>query len=283
MKEFKSISWKIFTYIISSFVLALASCNHLHNIEVKNISQTGETVFQRVKTPLGFSRENYDSLSWPHFLQNLPLFSHGSLIKDFNNKPIANQNSHAAVINYDVGSKDLQQCADAIIRLRAEYLFSTGNFSQIQFKFTSGDNYSWLDHSQGIRPKVRGNKVAFEKVSSEDKSYENFRKYLDIIFTYAGTISLNRDLKVVSRSSNFEIGDVIVKPGSPGHAVFIVDRAKNENGEYIYLLAQGYTPAQSIHIINNIQKDLAPWFKLSKSGSISSNRYHFSKPNIRRF
>ena len=179
--------------------------------------------------------------------------------------------------------KDLQQCADATIRLRAEYLFSTGNFQEIHFKFTSGDNYAWLDHALGIRPKVAGNKVSFEKTASEDNSYENFRKYLDIVYTYAGTISINRDLKEVPRSADFEIGDVIVKPGSPGHAVIVVDRAKNQNGEYIYLLAQGYTPAQSIHIINSHQKAITPWFKIARTGSISSNRYYFSNPNIRRF
>jgi len=43
----------------------------------------------------------------------------------FSGEKIANQNNHEAVFNLDVGNQDLQQCADAIIRLRSEYLFKS--------------------------------------------------------------------------------------------------------------------------------------------------------------
>lgn len=279
----KSIAKKSFLLFASGFIALplLISCNN--DPGTQNLFPGGETIAQRIKAPEGYEKEAYDPFSWASFLQNLPLLPQGSLIYDYTNKPISDQKSHTAVINYDTGKKDLQQCADAIIRLRAEHLFSREDYQQIQFKFTSGDNCKWLDYAQGIRPKVSGNNVSFAKVASPDHSYDNFRKYLDLVYTYAGTISLNRDLKKVPRKANYEIGDVIVKAGSPGHAVIIVDRAKDKDGNFIYLLAQGYTPAQSFHILNSGQKNIAPWFRILKSGSISSSRYYFSNPNIRRF
>ena len=55
---------------------------------------------------------------------------------------------HVTVINIDrYGNKDLQQYADAIIRLRAEHLYSRKDFTAIHFNFTSGNKASvtsWL-------------------------------------------------------------------------------------------------------------------------------------------
>lgn len=247
------------------------------------INVAGETIKNRITCPVGYTREDYPNNSWPYFLQNLHLLPDGAKVLDYSGRPISNQSSHVAVVDYDIGRQDLQQCADAIIRLRAEYLYQQQAYNSIQFKFTSGHNYKWTDHAQGIRPSIHGNNVSFGMRAGADNSYSNFRKYLNIIFTYAGTISLNRDLQKVDRNSSLQIGDIIIKAGSPGHAVLIVDRAQDAEGNYIYLLAQGYTPAQSIHVLKSGQTNISPWFKIDKAGAISSARYYFSNPNIRRF
>ena len=52
---------------------------------------------------------------------------------------------------------------------------------------------SWNDYKNGVRAFVNGNSVSFRKTENFDDSYENFRKYLDLIFNYAGTISLNKE------------------------------------------------------------------------------------------
>ena len=86
---------------------------------------------------------------------------------------------HVTVINIDTGTKDLQQCADAIIRLRAEYLYSRKDFTAIHFNFTSGDKASFTSWLSGYRPIVKGNRVTWAKQANKDTSYSNFRNTLE--------------------------------------------------------------------------------------------------------
>jgi hypothetical protein len=45
--------------------------------------------------------------------------------------------------------------------------------------------------------------------------------------------------------------------------VIIADMEQNQEGKRIYLLAQGFMPAQDIHIvINPLFPDLSPWYIL---------------------
>ena len=74
---------------------------------------------------------------------------------------------------------------------------------------------------------------------------------------YVGIISLNRYKKKVSWNNPLQISDVIIKASSHGHAVLIVDRAK-KGEKYIYLLAERYTPAQSIHILDSKENRTGP-------------------------
>jgi hypothetical protein len=45
----------------------------------------------------------------------------------FNGRLRDDQSTHFAVLDMPVGDKDLQQCADALMRLRAEYFFNRDN------------------------------------------------------------------------------------------------------------------------------------------------------------
>ena len=52
----------------------------------------------------------------------------------FNGRLRDNQSTHFAVLDIPVGDKDLQQCADAMMRLRAESFLNQDNIDSICFK-----------------------------------------------------------------------------------------------------------------------------------------------------
>ena len=219
-----------------------------------------------------------DTNSWEYFLQHLP--EKEGPILDFKGQPVSYQAKHFSIINYDIGTRDLQQCADALMRLRAEFLFSKNRFSEIGFHFTSGDFYSFDDYCNGKRPVPKGNDVVFISSSSHPKNAQSLRKYLDIVYTYAGTISLAKELK---NAAAFNIGTVVITPGSPGHCFIITDEATTSSGKKLYKLVEGYTPAQSIYVLKNTgDTSLEYWHEL-KEGTITTASYEFSSYELKSF
>lgn len=213
--------------------------------------------------------------SWPGFLQRLPVVQQP--VVDFSGQPVAHQQKAIGVIPFDVGNRDLQQCADALIRLRAEYLFGQRRFSELSFRFTSGHPYSFLSYCAGQRPVVRGQSLRFTNGAACTPSQTALRKYLDVVYTYAGTISLYRDLK---KQDHLEIGTIIITPGSPGHCFIIIDEGLTASGEKRYKLAEGYTPAQSIYVLRNGAQ--GPWHALG-AGTITTASYQFKQYGLRSF
>jgi len=250
-----------------------------------NTNPDGSEIKSRIQPPDGFNWVEEEEESMGQFLQNLKLKPSGSPILDYKGSPIANQSEHAAVLDIDVGNKDLQQCADAVIRLRAEYLWHHNRHGEIAFHFTSGDLCRWEDYRDGLRPSITGNHVQFSKTATRDGSYANFRKYLNLVFTYAGTISLDKETRRLGTDETLETGDILITPGSPGHVVIIVGHAKKANGKNIYLLAESYMPAQSIHIVTNpYNSSISPWYELKPTTDpVTTARFSFATGNFRRF
>lgn len=194
-----------------------------------------------------------------------------------------NQDAHYAVLDIDVGDRNLQQCADAVIRLRAEYLRSVGCEGSVQFHFTSGDLVPWSKWRSGQRPVFVGNRLTWRATSLPDLSYVGFRRYLDQIFTYAGSASLVRELVVVADPARPVPGDVYVQGGSPGHAVLVVDVCVNKQGQCLFLLAQSYMPAQEIQILINPGSPASPWYQSVISGRLLTPEWTFDSRDLRRF
>jgi hypothetical protein len=235
----------------------------------------------KVKTnlPTGITQKQItDSTSWEYFLQHLP--EKKGPIVNYQGKTVDNQDKHFSLINYDIGTRDLQQCADALMRLRAEYLFKQNRFDEIGFHFTSGYFCSFADYCRGKKPVPKGREVIFISSSSHPQNAQSLRNYLDIVYTYAGTISLANELK---NTNSFGIGTVVITPGSPGHCFIITNEATNDSGEKLYKLVEGYTPAQSIYVLQNIADPSLDYWHLLKKGPIETASYQFSSYKLKNF
>lgn len=244
----------------------------------------GATIAERFQPPLNYQRVPVAAGSFAAFLRTLPLKPAGAAVHYFNGKVKNRKDVHAAVIDLDVGDRDLQQCADAIMRLRAEYLFEKKAYDQIAFNFTNGFRASYSQWRAGKRIKVQGNDVSWIAGGAADNSYHQFRKYLDMVFAYAGTLSLEQELVPVALN-DIQIGDVFIVGGSPGHAIIVVDMAENAStGERLFLLAQSYMPAQEIHILHNPRdKRLSPWYSNSFNGRLVTPEWMFEQEQLKRF
>lgn len=88
--------------------------------------------------PEGYVRVNVKEGSFGEYLRNLPLCSHGSKVYYFDGREKWNRGVYCAVVDVEIGKRDLQQCADAVMRLRAEYLYKCKAYDQISFNFTNG-------------------------------------------------------------------------------------------------------------------------------------------------
>ncbi|WNJ16818.1 DUF4846 domain-containing protein [Pontibacter sp. G13] len=243
-----------------------------------------QSIYLNVLPPAGFDRIAGEDPQLTEWMRHLPLKPADAPVRLYNGQLKSYQGAHAAVLDIDVGKRDLQQCADAVMRLRAEYLFACGRFSEIQFHFTSGDLATYEAWRSGIRPVIQGNRVSWVKKAQYDDSYANFRKYLITIFSYAGTHSLAKELEAVPSDVPVEVGDVWIQGGFPGHAVVVIDVVEHpETGERRFLLAQSYMPAQDIHILRNPNStDDSPWYSMPET-MLSTPEWTFDATDRKRF
>ncbi len=227
----------------------------------QTVQRGGDSIEKRFEPPKGFARAALSPEALGSFLRGLPLFDGNPDILLHDGGVKRYQRGHLAVVDIDVGPHDLQQCADAVMRLLAEYRYARK--LPVCFTATSGDAMPWERYARGERPSVSGNRLGWSTRAGPDAGHEAFRAYLDAVFTWAGTLSLHRDLTPVADSAPIEPGDVFIVGGSPGHAVLVADVVANPQGEQRFLLVQSYMPAQQIHVLRGSE---GPWFSPPERG-----------------
>ncbi len=208
-----------------------------------------QALARRFPVPAGCQRVEVAAGSWGEWLRWLPLKPVGAKARLYNGQPKDRPDVVAAVVDIDVPPQDLQQCADAVIRLRAEYVFSHDP-NKVHFHLTTGYDFWFSDFVAGRTFRVANEQVLPATRPAEAPTHAALARYLVPTFGYAGTMSLSRELRLVPLAA-VQPGDVLIHGGAPGHAVLVVDVAENTTTHQKYmLLAQSYMPAQSIHVLH---------------------------------
>jgi hypothetical protein len=223
-----------------------------------------ELLIERFDAPDGFARVPVEPDTMGDWLRHVPLKPAGSQVLLHTGELKGRQDVHAAVIDMDVGKRDLQQCADAAMRLRAEYLFAADRERDICFRSVQGKKIKW-----------RGS------------GFASFRKYLDKVFGIANSASLRKEMIEVEDADEVQIGDVYIEPakgGAYGHAVTVMDVAEAKDGRRVMLLSQSYMPAQESHILLNFgDSALSPWFLDQRDRELETPEWTFPIGSLRRF
>jgi hypothetical protein len=245
------------------------SCNNNANSENTDNNSTRSTKItplneneylqiKNIPLPTGYERIKNADNSFAAWLENVALKKDKTVYK-FDGTEKYNQTAQFAVLDISVGKKDLQQCADAVMRLRAEYLFAQEKFDEIIFRDNGSGVYTFM----------------------QPYNRDSFTKYLDKVFGMCGTASLAKQLKQKNNFSDIQAGDVLIRGGFPGHAVMVMDVAENKAGKRIYMIAQSYMPAQDIHVLQNpLNNDLSPWYEAGEEELIKTPEYIFYRNEL---
>ena len=283
----KTTTMPIYFHLLSA-LLFVSSCTDTENgIETKptkKITGINAETIRGISLPQGFNYVDDNDSVYSNWLLGLNL-KENKTVYLYNGKPKSNQDVQYAVMNIDIGKKDLIQCADAAMKLRADYLFEKHLYDQIKFLATSGDEISFESWLKGVRWKAQGTKLVsyniFKEVSNIQQEYNLF---MELVFSYCGTYSLSKQLKPINDNSSIQPGDVFVYGGFPGHAVTVMAVAKNKKDEKIFLLSQGYMPAQDIHILKNYANtELSPWYAISDIYPLYTPQWQFEIGSLKRW
>jgi hypothetical protein len=231
-------------------------------------------VSSRFKAPAGFLQVSTSPGSFGGWLQALPLKPAGTPARTYKGDIARTDLYTAAIVDMSIGTQDLQQCADAVMRLRGEYLYQQKNYKAITFNFTSGFKCDFVHYADGYRYNEH-----WVLKAKKDYSYPNFLRYMNLIFSYAGTLSLQKELKKVSDPNELKTGDVFIRGGSPGHCFIVLNVVEDARHHKKFLLAQSFMPAQNIQVL---QENGDPWFSLDKKSSILYGEL-ISKEYLKRF
>lgn len=250
--------------ILPLFVRCQEVTHERHQYPTPLVLENNENPYPSIANiplPNGYTRLAVEENSFAHWLRQLSLKKDRTVYL-FDGRVKENQSAQFAVIDISTGKKDLQQCADAVMRLRAEYLYEQKRFSEILFQDNAGTPY---------RPPL-------------NSSRKEFDIYLEKVFTWCGTISLSSQLKTVEDIAQVMPGEVFIRGGSPGHAAIVMDVATDAHGQKIFLLANSYMPAQDMHlVVNPGNEQINPWFSATKHGRIRLPEWSFSSHELKRW
>ena len=275
------------SFLFASLLMAISCADTTGTLELRSQKELpGDTPNEigGISLPPGFTYADDGDSAYAKWLCNLRMKKSKSVYL-YNGALKDNQHAHYGVLDIDIGKKDLVQCADAAMKLRADFLFENDRYSEIKFIATSGDEIAFQKWLNGVRWKEQGNKlVSYTLNKTITDTKKEYTLFMELAFAYCGTYSLSKQLNTVIDVNSMQPGDIFVQGGFPGHAVTVMTVAKNEAGKKIFLLSQGYMPAQDIHVLKNYSNpDISPWYSLSEIYPLYTPQRQFGSGTLKRW
>lgn len=238
----------------------------------------------RIQPPEGFTRIPVEEGSFADFLRKLPLKPKASKVHYHDGKEKPSEGVYAEVVDLQIADKSLQQLSDAIMELRSRYLWQSGAHDSISFKLANGLEVPYSKWKEGYRVIFEENTANWILATESLDDYDTFEKYLEFIFTYTGTLSLEDHVQS-KEFRDMNIGDVLVESDKSKHAVIVADMVENKvTNEKKYLLIQSYKPAQDMQVlINPKDENGGVWYDLKETKEIQTPESVFEAKELKSF
>jgi len=249
--------------ILFALAVILALCGwYYYSTQISN-PWNADTIGD-IAAPLGYTRVEAPQGSYAAYLRSLPLKERGAKVHLFTGETAGFQFLSTGVIDQDILSNS-EQCADAAMRLRAEYLWSQGRYSEIRFRNVNGQT---MQYSGGSSRKA-------------------FERYMREVYGVCSTFSVYHETKPRA-VKDVQPGDVLVYPARSGHkyghAIIVVDVAKDKSGNVAIMCAEGNTPAREKHLVRNPNPLNNPWFFLDDDDdAFIISCFYFNKDELRHY
>jgi Domain of unknown function (4846) len=228
----------------------------------------------RFATPPGYQRVAVAPGSFAEWLRGLPLAAPGTPVVSNSGSTVYSGDDDyvAAVLALDVGAGDLQQSADAVIRLNAEWLWASNKPDAISYRSASKLDMPFSRWVKGQRLIASGPNVFWVvKGKPRPATYQDFRAYIDAVMLWTNNVALAARATPILDSKRLVAGDFFLQSRGKGHAILVLDVAEKPTGERVALLGQALqSPAQSVHVIRPGRE--TAWFSLRPPSSVVTPR-----------
>lgn len=195
------------------------------------------------------------------FMRSLPVRSKDAKVKLYTKEEKAEQDSHIAIFNLPVDSRNLQQRGSSMMRLYAEYYWTNHDYDNMKYHLLDNFAMEYERWTKGERLNYQNNAFSWYSSDKKGDSYETLLEYLEYYFSYTGMSTLLAESHKAD-VNNISVGDFFVDEKKE-NAAMVVDVAVDEDGDRCFLLASGGTPAQEIEILKNPAHE-DPWYYVSE-------------------
>ncbi len=275
-RKFAKLGGVQFMMIISWIVITLIIVAGAH----------GEDLATLYPEPTGYRRVAIEPGSFAEYVRHLAVLPDTASVRYYDGRPVQQWPGNTRVLDMPfLFCSDVEQCADMALRLVSEYFWQTDRADSLAFRLQNGQEIVWREWRAGQR--FRYDAQSDRHVRSRgaaDSSRTAFEEFLFYLFHWTGSVALKRDLRRIA-ASDLQPGDLIVQntSGAMGHVSVILDAAVNAEGERLYLIANGWTPAQSMFIRQpQAGEGIDGWFSLAGYERHLSG-YRFGPFELRRF